>query len=91
MGFTRADKAFLARPEGQKIAWWRQAYGRLRVSGVRSDAESPPLTAVIPPGYGRFGFQSSSIIFPTDGCWKIVAHLGLTRTYTFFIEVHAPS
>lgn len=91
MGFTRADKAFLAKPNGQKIGWWRQARGRLRVSGVRLDAESPPLRATIPFGYGTLGFQSSSIVFPTAGCWQVVAHLGLTRTSSFFIEVSTPT
>jgi hypothetical protein len=91
MGYTRADRAFVARPRGQKIGWYRAAgspWGRLRVTGARLDAEAPPVrfsSAVTYPF--RVGFQPSSLTFPTEGCWRIVARIGLTRTFGFVVPV----
>ncbi len=86
MGYTCADHSFIADPQGQKIAWYREAQGRLRVSGTRLDSHAPPLNADITYGYGTTGFQSSSLTFSAPGCWRVVAHLGLKRTYTFYLE-----
>jgi hypothetical protein len=64
-----------------KFGWWRGVAGRLRIEGRRLDAEAPPLSAWIPGGYGRRGFQSSAITFPTAGCWQVtgsVADASLT-------------
>jgi hypothetical protein len=91
MGYTLADHAFRSDPEGQKIAWWREkgsAYGKLRVSGQRLDAEAPPLRAHIPSGYATtWGFQASGLYFPTAGCWRVVAHVGLKQRYVFTLLV----
>lgn len=55
-----------------KYPWWRAVTGRLVITGRRLDAESPPLEAVIPEGYGETGFQASGLIFPSEGCWEII-------------------
>lgn len=63
------------RPDGKlamKYPWWRAVTGRLVITGRRLDAESPPLEAVIPEGYGETGFQASGLIFPSEGCWEII-------------------
>jgi hypothetical protein len=87
MGYTRADQSFIADPQGQKIAWYREAPGRLRISGTRLDGQAPPLKARVPFGYGTTRFQSSMLMFSAPGCWEVVARLGLTRTYTFYLQV----
>jgi hypothetical protein len=91
MGYTLADSAFESDPSGQKIAWWREkgsAFGKLRVTGKRLDAEAPPLTAHIPSGYANTrGFQASGLYFPTPGCWQVVARVGLTQRYVFVVNV----
>ena len=57
MGYTRADKSFIADPLGQKIGWYREAPGRLRISGTRLDSQAAPLQAYVPDGYGTTRFQ----------------------------------
>jgi hypothetical protein len=91
MGFTRADRAFVARPNGQKIPWYRAAgspWGRLRVTGTRRDGEAPPLrfsTRVTYPF--RIGFQPSTLTFPSEGCWRIDARVGLRKRFAFVVWV----
>jgi hypothetical protein len=59
-----------------KLGWWRGEEGYLRIEGERLDATAPPLTANIPGGYGFSGFQPVGRMFPTAGCWRVVARLG---------------
>jgi hypothetical protein len=59
-----------------KFPWWRGVAGRLRIEGRRLDAVAPPLSAWIPGGYGRRGFQSTAITFPTAGCWQVTGSVG---------------
>jgi hypothetical protein len=59
-----------------KFPWWRGVAGRLRIEGRRLDATAPPLSAWIPNGYGRRGFQSTAITFPTAGCWEVIGRVG---------------
>jgi hypothetical protein len=59
-----------------KWGWWRGVTGKLRITGRRLDGEAPPLTAYIPDGYGRSGFQVSGISFPTEGCWEVTGAVG---------------
>jgi hypothetical protein len=93
MAYTRADDAFVARPLGQKIAWFRgkgSPSGRLRVAGRRLDGAAPPLvfrTGVTHPF--REGFQPSSLTFSAPGCWQIVARVGLRERYLFVVRVEA--
>lgn len=70
-GAVHADGAL-----SMKYMWWRTATGDLRVEGERLDGDAPPLRAHIPPGYGDTGFQSTSLIFPTPGCWRVTAYVG---------------
>lgn len=93
MAHTRADDAFVARPTGQKVPWFRgkgSRWGRLRVSGSRIDGDAPPLKVRIPSNYPfREGFQSSALTFSAPGCWKVVARIGLAATFTFVVRVEA--
>jgi len=95
MGWTFADDGFTAHPSGQKVAFYRSkgsAFGKLRLSGMRLDGEAPPLKAFIPRGYAiTWGFQPTGLNFSTPGCWKVVAHVGLTQRYEFIVQVIAPS
>lgn len=88
MGYTRGSRNFESRPTtGQKIAWYREVRGPLRIRGQRIDAPASPLTARVPYGYGQTGFQSSRLFFPTPGCWKVSAVVGTSRAYVFVIRV----
>ena len=54
-----------------KFPWWRAVPGLLTINGRRLDAPAPPLRAYIPSGYSASGFQATSLIFPTPGCWEV--------------------
>jgi hypothetical protein len=56
-----------------KFGWWRAVAGKLRIEGYRLDGPAPPLVAHVPDGYG---FQSSGITFPTEGCWQVTGRVG---------------
>jgi len=60
-----------------KVPWWRGVSGRLTIVGGRLDANAPPVSAWIPTGYGRKGFQSTAITFPTSGCWEVTGSVGV--------------
>lgn len=72
-----------------KVPWWRGASGRLTIIGRRLDATAPPLSAWIPTGYGRKGFQSTAITFPTPGCWEVTGMVG-DASLTFVTSIAAP-
>jgi hypothetical protein len=59
-----------------KFGWWRGVVGRLRIEGRRLDGAAPPLRASVPNGYGDTGFQSSGIVFPSEGCWEVTGRVG---------------
>jgi hypothetical protein len=68
------------RPDGSlavKFPWTRGVRGRLVITGRRLDAAAPPLRSWVPTGYGRTGFQSSAVIFPTEGCWEVTGRAGV--------------
>jgi hypothetical protein len=73
---------------GMKFGWWRKAPGRLRISGLRLDAPAPPVQADVPAGFGPKGFQSSGVIFPTEGCWQVTGavHRSTLTFVTFVIK-----
>jgi len=54
-----------------KVAWYRITPGVLLVEGKRLDAAADHLRTQISSGYGFSGFQSTSMDFPTEGCWEI--------------------
>jgi hypothetical protein len=79
-------------PDGSidmKFGWYRAVKGKLTITGRRLDASAPPLSAVVPDGYGDIGVQSSGIIFPTPGCWEVSGHVG-SETLTFITQVISP-
>lgn len=72
-------------PDGsiaEKFGWWREATGRLEIQGRRLDQSAPPLRSGVPDGYGDTGFQSSGLVFPTEGCWEVTGSVG-TASLTF--------
>ncbi|MEW5942013.1 MAG: hypothetical protein AB1750_20295, partial [Chloroflexota bacterium] len=71
---------------GMKWGWWRAINGALTIEGRRLDAESDPLRAEIPDGYGDTGFQVSGLIFPEPGCWEVTGRVG-DVSLTFVTEV----
>jgi hypothetical protein len=76
-------------PDGSlsmKFGWWRGVRGKLTIRGRRLDAPAPPLRARIPEGYGDIGFQSTALIFPTEGCWEVTGKVG-EASLTFVTRV----
>jgi len=59
-----------------KWPWWRGTRGKLTIEGKRLDGSALPLPAYIPEGYGDTGFQSTALIFPTEGCWEVTGKVG---------------
>jgi len=58
-----------------KFPWWRGLNGSLNIEGHRLDASAPPLRARIPQAYGPSGFQPSSILFTSEGCWEVTGRV----------------
>jgi hypothetical protein len=61
-----------------KFGWYRAVRGQLTIEAHRLDADAPPARSSVPFGYGDGGFQSSGVIFPTEGCWQVTGHVGNT-------------
>lgn len=80
-GFILSDGSL-----SMKFPWWRGVQGKLSIQGRRLDALAPPLRAEITNGYGDIGFQATSIIFPTEGCWEITGKVG-DASLTFVTRV----
>ncbi|MEJ7748511.1 MAG: hypothetical protein WKF56_04360 [Candidatus Limnocylindrales bacterium] len=55
----------------RKFMTWRLIPGDVEISGQRLDALAQPALGSIPDGYGDQGFQATSVIFPTTGCWEV--------------------
>lgn len=70
-GFVTRDGSL-----GMKFGWTRGVRGRLQIEGHRLDGPASPLRAHIPDGYGDFGFQATSLIFATPGCWEVTGRVG---------------
>lgn len=70
-----------------KFWWWRGVSGKLTIEGRRLDVPTPPLRARIPDGYGETGFQSTLLIFPTEGCWEVTGKVGDAPPLTFITLV----
>ncbi len=77
---------FRALPRGQKIGWWRERPGALRLYGKRLDGESAIFESEIACCYGRLGFQPSGVRFGQPGCWALTAVVG-TRRSRFVVRV----
>lgn len=63
--------------------------GKLKISGNRLDGKAPPLTAYLPGGYARSGFQPSGISFPTEGCWEVTGAVGDARLTSVILILKA--
>jgi hypothetical protein len=72
-----------------KFPWWRRGYGYLKITGRRIDARADRLRAHIPRGYGRTGFQSTAVTFPTAGCWRVTGTAGPDRLTVVTLVVRA--
>ena len=78
-----------ARPNGAiavKFPWTRGVPGHLTITGRRLDSDAPALRSSVPDGYGRTGFQSTAVIFPTTGCWEVTGRVG-SASLTFVTKV----
>jgi hypothetical protein len=60
----------------QKFPWQRAVWGGLFIVGKRLDASAPPVRPDLTGNYGSSGFQASTLIFPTEGCWEVTAFVG---------------
>lgn len=60
-----------------KIDWVRgpKTIGPLTVEGHRIDAQVPPLQSKF-TDYGDKGFQPTTTVFPTEGCWEVTGKVG---------------
>ena len=84
-GILRPANYGRARPNGTiavKFPWTRGVTGQLRITGRRLDADGSTLRSWVPGGYGRTGFQSTAVIFPSTGCWEVTGRVG-TAALTF--------
>jgi len=70
-GFVTRDGSL-----GMKFGWQRGVRGQLRIEGRRLDAPASPLRAEVPNGYGDIGFQATSLVFSTPGCWEVIGRVG---------------
>src|SRR5436309_5145674 len=70
-GFVEPDGSL-----SMKFPWWRGIRGQLRIEGRRLGAPAPALRAYIPSGCGDIGFQATSLIFSTEGCWEVTGWVG---------------
>ncbi len=64
--------------------WYRGIDGELTIEGHRLDAKTEPLQYELLEGFNNF--QSSTLIFPSTGCWEITGHVG-DASLTFVTEV----
>jgi hypothetical protein len=71
-----------------KFPWDRGVRGHLQITGRRLDADAPPLRAQL-SDYGSIGFQPSTLVFPTEGCWEVTGRVGRS-SLTFVTSVRFP-
>jgi hypothetical protein len=71
-----------------KFPWDRGVKGRLEIKGRRLDADAPRLRAHV-SDYGLTGFQPSTLVFPTEGCWEVTGRVD-GSSLTFVTRVTLP-
>lgn len=72
------------------LAWRRGVYGTpLTISGKRLDASASALRARISHS-DDIGGESSTVIFPTPGCWQVTGKIG-DHEVTFVVLVRIAS
>ena len=81
------DWGWISTPGTRKALWLKPLGVPLELHGQRLDAEAPPLR-ISSGGYERFDYRASHLIFPTEGCWEIVAQSG-NSVLRFVMYVHA--
>jgi len=70
-----------------KWPWDRgDGVGQLVITGRRLDAPGPPLRSSVNQSYGDTGFQPSTLIFPSPGCWEVTGTVG-SAALTFVTSV----
>jgi len=87
-GAVVASRGFV-QPDGSinmKFPWFRAVEGELTIEGLRLNGASAAPQAEVPDDYGLTGFQPSSIIFPTEGCWELTGKVKDARL-TFVVLV----
>ena len=77
-------------PDGSlsmKFGWYRAPglRGKLKIGGRRLDGTAPPLRGDF-SDYGDTGFQATSLIFPTAGCWEVAGRVA-ESSLTFVTRV----
>lgn len=77
-----------ADPRGQKVGWYRERRGRLKVYAKRLDGPAAPFVSNVPPYYGVIGFQPSGLTFGAPGCWAVTAVVG-SQASRFVVQVAA--
>jgi hypothetical protein len=71
--WTGQEENYLsAKEDGIKVGWFRPEGATLNISGQRIDGQASPLEAIVPCCYPT-QFQATGLIFPTEGCWEVVA------------------
>lgn len=80
-GFIDRDGAL-----GIKVSWNVKTTGLLDVTGRRLDGPAPRARAYMSYRTGKPGGQSNFVVFPTPGCWEIVASVG-QQSLTFVVAV----
>ena len=76
---------------GIKLGWWRGRTGALSMASRRLDAPASPGEASIPEGYGESGFQSTSLVLPTEGCWEVTGRLNESTLSVTVLVLRAPN
>jgi hypothetical protein len=92
MGIAGAfhGEGFQALPEGQKVGWYRQRPGALRIYARLLAGPPADFKSAIPCCYGDgTGFQPSGLTFGAPGCWALTAIVG-GQASRFVVEVAAP-
>lgn len=70
---------------GMKVGWGLKIPGQLELTGRRLDGQAPPARAYTSYRH-TVGGMSTFVVFPTPGCWEIVASVG-QQSLTFVVAV----
>jgi hypothetical protein len=78
-----------------KILWYRSDNTtftqRLVVTGMRLDAHAVPMNGtVLYPTYAHYDYQPSSVLFSTDGYWRVTGRVG-NLSLMFVVHVYPHS
>jgi hypothetical protein len=81
------DGKWYAGPQGLKVLWYRAVPGKLTITGKEIATGSTGLLAEVPGGYGETGIQSTSLVFPSEGCWEIIGRVA-DQELPFVVHVY---